>query len=177
MKKNSVKVAAEMDVVDRIIDGWHRQMKDFDDLPLRVFGRMTRVNRLLELNLKSFFESRGLSISDYDLLASLYRRGAPYRAKPSDIAKNSLLTSAGVTLRVDRLVEGKYAERFHDKVDRRIVQVGLTAEGLKLIKSLATVHTKRERKMVEILSVDERRTLEKAFRKLESYLINSDWPQ
>jgi DNA-binding MarR family transcriptional regulator len=82
-----------------------------------------------------------------------------------------------VTLRVDRLVEGKYAERFHDKVDRRIVQVGLTAEGLKLIKSLATVHTKRERKMVEILSVDERRTLEKAFRKLESYLINSDWPQ
>jgi DNA-binding MarR family transcriptional regulator len=55
--------------------------------------------------------------------------------------------------------------------------VGLTAEGLKLIKSLATVHTKRERKMVEILSVDERRTLEKAFRKLESYLINSDWPQ
>lgn len=86
------------------------------------------------------------------------------------------MTSAGVTLRVDRLVEAKYVERFHDKLDRRIVQVGLTNQGLKLIKSLAVVHTKRERRMLEILSSDERQILESAFRKLENYLLIPDWP-
>ena len=169
-------VVSNVDAVDRIVDGWRRQLKGFDDLPLRVFGRMNRVSRLLELNLKTFFESHGISISDYDLLAALYRRGTPYRAKPSEIAKTSLLTSAGVTLRVDRLVEAKYVERFHDKLDRRIVQVGLTNQGLKLIKSLAVVHTKRERRMLEILSSDERQILESAFRKLENYLLIPDWP-
>lgn len=164
------------DAVDRIIDGWRRQFKSFDDLPLRVFGRMNRVSRLLELNLKNFFEFHGITISDYDLLAALYRRGEPYKAKPSEIAKTSLLTSAGVTLRVDRLVEAKFVKRFHDNLDRRIVQVGLTDEGLKLIRSLAVVHTKRERKMLEILSSDEKLILESAFRKLENYLLTPGWP-
>lgn len=47
-------VVSNVDAVDRIVDGWRRQLKGFDDLPLRVFGRMNRVSRLLELNLKTF---------------------------------------------------------------------------------------------------------------------------
>lgn len=39
----------------------------------------------------------GLSYSDYDVIATLRRAGAPYELTPTELSKRVLLTSGGLT--------------------------------------------------------------------------------
>lgn len=164
------------DAVDRIVDGWVRQVPDFDSGPIQVFGRLNRVARLLDNNLRVFFQEHGLGIADYDLMAALFRMGPPYMAKPSSIARASLLTSAGVTLRVDRMVKTGMVKRVSNLDDRRSVYVQLTDEGIDVVERVALLNRKRQRRMLDTLTPDEAAMLESVFRKLEQSLVIPGWP-
>lgn len=164
------------DAVDRIVEGWVRQVPDFDSGPIQVFGRLNRVARLLDNNLRSFFQSHGLGIGDYDLMAALFRMGPPYMARPSSIARTSLLTSAGVTLRVDRMVKMGMVKRVNDLDDRRSVYVQLTDEGADVVSRVALLNRERQRRMLDSLTPAETATLESVFRKLEQSLVIPGWP-
>ena len=164
------------DAVDRIVEGWNRQVSDFDSGPLQVFGRLNRVVRLLDNNLRVFFQEHGLGIADYDLMAALFRMGPPYMAKPSSIARTSLLTSAGVTLRVDRMVKTGMVKRVNDLDDRRSVYVQLTDVGVDLVSRVALLNRERQRRMLDSLSTEEASVLEVVFRKLEQSLLRPGWP-
>lgn len=166
----------ERDVVDRTIEAWARQVPDFDPRPTQVFDRLQRVARLLDNNMGSFFHEHGIGVSDYGLMASLFRFGPPYMAKPSEIARASLLTPAGVTLRVDRLVKMSMVQRVKDPDDRRSVDVQLTDQGLVVVKRVALLSLERQRRMLNSLSVEEASVLETAFRKLERSLGILGWP-
>lgn len=166
----------EEDAVDRIIKGWSRQVPGFDPGPLQVFGRLNRVARLLDNNLRAFFQEHGLGIADYDLMAALFRVGPPYMAKPSSLARSSLLTSAGITLRVDRIVKTGMVERIHDLDDRRSVYVQLTDQGLDLVSRIALLNRERQRRMLDSLTSAEAAVLEDVFRKLERRLLRPGWP-
>lgn len=166
----------ERDAVDRIVDGWIRQVPDFDAGPIQVFGRLNRVARLLDNNLRAFFQEHALGIADYDLMAALFRMGPPYMAKPSSIARSSLLTSAGVTLRVDRVVKMGLVRRVDDLDDRRSVYVQLTDEGVNMVSEVALLNRERQRRMLESLTPEESKVLEEAFRKLEQSLVIPGWP-
>lgn len=164
------------DAVDRIVDGWVRQVPDFDSGPIQVFGRLNRVARLLDNNLRLFFQEHGLGIADYDLMAALFRMGPPYMAKPSSIARTSLLTSAGITLRVDRMVKTGMVKRVDNLDDRRSVYVQLTDEGIDVVSRVALLNRERQRRMLDTLTPDEAVMLESVFRKLEQSLIVPGWP-
>lgn len=164
------------DAVDRIVEGWVRQVPDFDSGPLQVFGRLNRVARLLDNNLRSFFQAHGLGIGDYDLMAALFRMGHPYMARPSSIARTSLLTSAGVTLRVDRMVKMGMVKRVNDLDDRRSVYVQLTDEGADVVSRVALLNRERQRRMLNSLTAEESAILESVFRKLEQSLVIPGWP-
>lgn len=165
-----------VDAVDRIVEGWVRQVPDFDSGPIQVFGRLNRVARLLDNNLRSFFQSHGLGIGDYDLMAALFRMGSPYMARPSSIARSSLLTSAGVTLRVDRMVKMGMVKRVNDLDDRRSVYVQLTDEGVDVVSRVALINRERQRRMLDSLTPEESAVLESVFRKLEQSLVIPGWP-
>lgn len=166
----------DRDAVDRIVEGWVRQVPDFDSGPIQVFGRLNRVARLLDNNLRTFFQDHGLGIADYDLMAALFRMGPPYMAKPSAIARTSLLTSAGVTLRVDRMVKMNMVQRVNDLDDRRSVYVQLTDQGVDVVSRVALLNRERQRRMLNSLSAEEAAVLETAFRKLEHSLVIPGWP-
>jgi DNA-binding MarR family transcriptional regulator len=166
----------DRDAVDRIVEGWNRQVPDFDSGPLQVFGRLNRVARLLDNNLRVFFQEHGLGIADYDLMAALFRMGPPYMAKPSSIARSSLLTSAGVTLRVDRMVKTGMVKRVNDLDDRRSVYVQLTDQGVDVVSRVALLNRERQRRMLDSLSAEDAAVLEDVFRKLEQSLLRPGWP-
>jgi DNA-binding MarR family transcriptional regulator len=168
--------SSDSDAVDRIVEGWTRQVPNFDSGPIQVFGRLGRVARLLDNNLRVFFQQHGLGVADYDLMAALFRMGPPYQAKPSSIARSSLLTSAGVTLRVDRLVDNGMVERHQDFDDRRSVYLRLTSNGADVVRRVAQVNRERQRRMLKSLSLEEAIILEQAFRKLEQLLLRPGWP-
>ena len=175
-KRHAPTSQVEEDAVDRIAKGWSGQVPDFDPGPLQVFGRLNRVARLLDNNLRAFFQEHGLGIADYDLMAALFRVGPPYMAKPSSLARSSLLTSAGITLRVDRMVKTGMVERIRDLNDRRSVYVQLTDQGLELVSRVALLNRERQRRMLDSLTSADAAVLEDVFRKLERRLLRPGWP-
>jgi DNA-binding MarR family transcriptional regulator len=75
----------------------------------------------------------GLGRSDFDVLAALRRSGAPYTLSPRLLSSTLMLTTGGMTGRLDKLERTGLVRRSPDPHDRRGLQVTLTDEGLRLI--------------------------------------------
>ena len=54
------------DAVDEMMAQWRRIRPDLDPSPMGVFGRVARLNRLLERELKQYFERHGLEFWEFD---------------------------------------------------------------------------------------------------------------
>ena len=118
-----------MDEVDRILAAWQREAPGLDVAPLRVFSRVTRLSRHLDLARKDAFATQGLEVWEFDVLAALRRSGVPYELSPGTLIHETLSTSGTMTNRIDRLEARGMVERLPDPRDRRGVRVRLTADG------------------------------------------------
>ena len=77
-----------------------------------------------------------------------------------------MLSSGGMTNRIDRLEAAGLIERQKHPSDRRGVLVALTPKGLALIEQLVLLHVENERRMLSSLSADEQRQLDRLLAKL-----------
>jgi DNA-binding MarR family transcriptional regulator len=80
--------------------------------------------------------------------------------------RSTMLSSAGMTKRLDRLVEAGLVERRPDPDDRRGTQVRLTAAGRTAIDDALPVHVANEEQLLAPLSDAEQRTLGRLLAKL-----------
>jgi DNA-binding MarR family transcriptional regulator len=78
----------------------------------------------------------------------------------------TMLSSGGMTKRLDRLVERGLVERRPDPDDRRGTRVRLTARGLELIDAALPLHAANEERLLSALGARERRELDRLLRKL-----------
>ena len=121
------------DHIDRIVAQWRRERPDVDVTALGILGRLFRIASLAETELAHGLAPHGLQPGWFDLLAALRRAGVPYELNPTDLMAATMLTSGGVTKRLDRLAEAGLIERRPDPSDRRGTLVGLTPAGRKTI--------------------------------------------
>jgi DNA-binding MarR family transcriptional regulator len=77
-----------------------------------------------------------------------------------------MLSSGGMTKRLDRLVEAGLVMRSPDPADRRGTLVGLTKRGRDVVDAALLDHLANEERLVRPLTATERRTLDKLLRKL-----------
>jgi DNA-binding MarR family transcriptional regulator len=148
------------DAVDRILEQWYRERPDAaDDLwPMGLVGRVQRLDRVLERELKAFYAERGLELWEADVLLTLRRAGAPYALTPGGLLKASMITSGAMTNRIDRLEAKGLVERRPGAEDRRSVRVQLTPRALELIDGFFAAHLANEARLFAALT-DEERTL------------------
>ena len=92
-----------------------------------------------------------LSEAEFDLLASLRRAGAPYALPAGELATHTMVTTGGLTKRVDRLIERGLVERGDVDVDRRRRLIRLTPEGITLIDAAFTAHLANEHRLVALI--------------------------
>ncbi|EIZ79136.1 MarR transcriptional regulator [Novosphingobium sp. Rr 2-17] len=117
-------------------------------------------------------EAQAASISDLgasgiDILAALASRGAPFRAKPGELAVWSGVTGAAITTRVDRLERRGMVERTVDPKDRRIRWINLTDAGNDVLHRQAVELTTQPLFLnIQSLSEKEASTLCAILRKL-----------
>lgn len=137
------------DAVDQMMDQWRQARPDLDPSPMGVFGRISRLNRLLERELKKFFDLYGLEFPEFDVLATLYRAGDGGSLKASALLKASMVTSGAITNRIDRLERKGLVVRRTDSSDRRCVWVSLTPEGRALIDEMIPGHFANEQRVLE----------------------------
>ena len=118
------------DRVDSIIREWHERRPELDFSPLEIVVRVIRASHLLQDRLDRIAEAYGLShTGDLDVLTDLDRAGPPHQRTPSELAEALLLTTGGMTVRLNRLQRAGLIERLPNPRDGRGVLVRLTPIG------------------------------------------------
>jgi len=157
------------DPVDAIIAQWAEVRPELDVSAMAVFGRLHRSFLLYRSQISEVFEAYGTNEAGFDVLASL-RRAPDFTRTAGELAVQTLVTTGGLTLRVDRLQQAGLVERRRDDVDARVVYVTLTDEGKKLIDTVADIHFANEVRMLQGLTKTQRETLARLLGLLESSL-------
>ena len=93
----------EPDHVDRIVAEWRRERPDLDVAPQGILGRLHRVAGQLTRELVTVFERHGLTEGEFDVLCALRRVGEPFARQPAELARHTMITTGGLTKRLDRL--------------------------------------------------------------------------
>ena len=118
------------DSVAHLLSDWRRERPDLDTWSIAILARVLRLSAQLTQRSSAWLDELGLTWEAFSLIVTLRRQGAPYALRPTDILRESLLTSGAVTNRIDRVVKLGLAERIPDPDDRRAIIVRLTADGV-----------------------------------------------
>ncbi|MFF3578338.1 MarR family winged helix-turn-helix transcriptional regulator [Streptomyces mirabilis] len=121
------------DPVDAIIEQWATVRPDLDTAAMEVFGRVFRLARAMGDRMEKAYAPYGISRGEFDVLATLRRSDAPYTLSPRQLSATLMLTTGGMTGRLDKLERAGLLRRSPDPHDRRGLQVTLTDKGLRLI--------------------------------------------
>jgi DNA-binding MarR family transcriptional regulator len=156
----------EKDGVDLILEQWQRERPELDHSPIGVVGRVSRLARELEARLEPVYREHGLEPGWHDVLATLRRSGPPFRLRASEFSGALMLTSSGITKRLDRLEQAGLIKRDPDPHDRRGVLITLTPAGIELIDNVTEAHMANEARLLSALSEAERDRLAALLRKL-----------
>ncbi len=154
------------DHVDRVLEQWGRQRPDLDVSPMAVIGRLKRLSRLIDAELRRTFSAYGLDAASFDVLATLRRSEPPHRLTPAELMRAAMVTSGAITQRLDRLEERGLVTRTPSASDGRVVHVALTDEGRALIDRTLPAHVDNEDRLLAALTAAERDTLADALRNL-----------
>lgn len=97
--------------------------------------RLARIALHINTEAEAMFARFGISHGGFQVLASLYRAGPPYRRSPSRVARGLMLSGAGLSGRMNLLERGGLLKRDRDRDDRRAVVVELTPTGRRLVRA------------------------------------------
>ena len=147
------------DAVDAIIDQWRRECPNLEPAPMGVFGRVTRINALAGDEIERVFRRHGLTGADFDVLAALRRAGPPYRLTPTAMSRSMMVSSGGMTKRLNRLETRGLVSRVPAPGDRRSTLVELTDSGRELLDATVGEHLANEDRLLAALSPADRDAL------------------
>lgn len=157
----------EHDDIDRVERDWRRERPDIDVGSIGIVSRIWRIGRHLEQQRKAQLAAFGSDRGTVDVLAMLRRAGPPYRRSAGELTRSALITSGGVSQRLDKLEKAGLVTRHVDVEDRRRVDVELTAAGVQLIDSvLADLMEHDARVLAGALTAPEQDRLRQLLRKL-----------
>lgn len=149
-----------MDRAQIAVEQWRRELPDVDLLPMEVLGRLAEAAHLVGRNhLEPLFAEFGLQRGEFDVLATLRRSGKPYALTPTQLYAATMVSSGGMTNRLDRLERAGLIERGPNPDDRRGTLVAISPQGLDLIDRAVPAHLKNEEAVVSSLSAEERAQL------------------
>ncbi|NRQ35040.1 MarR family transcriptional regulator [Nonomuraea sp. NN258] len=144
------------DSVSAVLEQWRRERPDIDFWPIGVVGRIMRLSRMWDKEIKDFLAGHGLEPGEFDVLSTLRRSGAPYELTAGTFLKTSLVTTGAITLRVDKMHDKGLVVRTRDENDRRSVRIRLTDHGLEVIDRVLPLHIANEARLLEALGPEER---------------------
>ncbi|HWM21404.1 MAG TPA: MarR family transcriptional regulator [Ilumatobacteraceae bacterium] len=122
------------DHVDGVVATWRTSHPDWDFTGMALFGRVSRIERLLEVRRLDVLRPDGLATADIDVLASLWRN--PDGQRPRDLRRTMMVGSGTLTPRLDRLEAAGWIQRSPDPDDLRGRVLTLTDDGRRQVPQL-----------------------------------------
>jgi len=122
------------DHVDGVVATWSKAHPDWDLTGMALLGRVSRIERLLEVRRLEVLRPDELTTADIDVLASLWRNPAGQR--PRDLRRTMMVGSGTLTPRLDRLEANGWIQRQQDPDDLRGRLLTLTDTGRRKVPQL-----------------------------------------
>lgn len=166
MDASTAPLVEARDAVDEILGQWARVRPELDVSAMEVFGRLHRSFLLYRLGIIGRFNEVGTTEPGFDVLATLRRCGPGQRISAGELARQTLVTTGGLSLRLKRLEREGYLRRERDPDDQRMVWVELTEAGRELVDRAAEAHFENLTHMLEGLTPDERHDLARLLSRL-----------
>jgi DNA-binding MarR family transcriptional regulator len=117
-------------------------------------------------HMNPLFAEAGLQPGEFDVLATLRRSGEPYMLSPTHLYETVMISSGGMTNRLDRLERAGLVERRPDPNDRRGKLIALTDAGKRVIDETIDRHVANEERILSALTPAEQKKLNALLRKL-----------
>ena len=156
-----------MDRAGMAIEQWARERPDLPSLPMAVFGRLSDASeRVLRDHMNPLFADAGLQPGEFDVLATLRRSGKPFMLSPTKLYEALMISSGGMTNRIDRLERAGFVERRPDPEDRRGKLIALTGVGMRVIDETIGRHVANEERLLSVLTPAEQNKLNELLEKL-----------
>ncbi|MCW4456879.1 MarR family winged helix-turn-helix transcriptional regulator [Microbacterium sp. MPKO10] len=149
-----------MDSVDTIIAQWNAVKPGLDVSAMGIIGRISRLEREHDAQMRQVFDRHNLLRGEFDILATLVRadpHGDGLTA--GQLTAQTMVTSGAITNRLDRLVAKGYVTREVDPENRRSIRVELTREGRAVVDAALVDHVANEERMLQSLSSSQRASL------------------
>lgn len=119
-------------IVSTTVSTWQEQRPDLDFSSMHTVLRLgTAMKLVVELSERAL-APLGVSLGEFDVLATLRRHGSRASLTPSQVAELTMISPSGLTNRLARLEKAGYVARTMDPNDRRRFLATLTARGAKV---------------------------------------------
>ncbi|MDG9730645.1 MarR family transcriptional regulator [Ignatzschineria sp. RMDPL8A] len=153
------------DFVDRLLIDWYRHYDEADLKGARITARLVRLESFYSKRVDQNLAHFDITIGEFDVLAAL-KRSKEGRLTPGALLVDTLVSSGGMTNRINRLEKRGFITRNPDPDDRRVVLVELTEAGEAMLKQAAPAHFAVERSFSETLTDEEQDILIRLLKKL-----------
>jgi DNA-binding MarR family transcriptional regulator len=134
--------------------------------PYQVTARISRIGLHIARRQEEAFGRLGLNRGEVGVLGALRFAGPRQQLSPTRLFKGLMLSSAGITSRLDRLERRGYVKRSRDPDDRRGVLVELTAAGREVLDQAVSANTGGEKELLAGLTRQEQKALAGLLKKL-----------
>jgi DNA-binding MarR family transcriptional regulator len=158
-------MAQGKDWADDLLESWSSLQPDFDVRAYQVTSRVARLALHIARHQEEVFGRFGLNRGDVGVLSAL-RIAEDNRLSPTQLFKGLMLSSAGITSRLDRLEKRGMVRRERHPNDRRGVLVELTDEGRSMLEQAVHANTDAERELLAGLDAAEAQELGQLLKKM-----------
>ncbi|MEU0657853.1 MarR family transcriptional regulator [Streptomyces lavendulocolor] len=146
---------APQDPVDAITAQWAVVRPDLETVPMAVFGRIYRLSSAIGARMDKAYARFGIARGEFDVLGTLRRSGEPYTLSPRELSATLMLTTGGMTGRLDKLERAGLLSRSPDPHDRRGLRVTLSDRGRELVDEAVAAGLAVQREALESALDDE----------------------
>lgn len=156
-----------MDRASTAVEQWRKEMPGLDLLAMEIIGRLSEASLILRRDwLEPLFAEFGVQAGEFDVLATLRRAGVPYALTPTTLFESAMISSGGMTNRLDRLENSGWIKRSPNPNDRRGTLVSLTDEGVALLNKMVPAHLANEQDAINSMSPEEQAQLNQLLMKM-----------
>src|SRR5712691_7804803 len=132
---------AQKDWTDALLEDFAGARPRQDMEPYEVTARLSRIALHVARVQEESFGKYGLNRGEVGVLAALRFAGPKQQLSPTSLFKGLMLSSAGITSRLDRLERRGYVKRTRHPNDRRGVIVELTEAGRQVLEQAVAANT------------------------------------
>jgi DNA-binding MarR family transcriptional regulator len=158
----------EHDWIDEVVERWSELQPGLPVDVYQVTGRISRIAARIAQREDEVFGRYGLTRGDVGVLSALRTSPPPHTLSPTQLLRGLMLSSAGMTKRLDHLEQRALVKREPDPKDRRGVTIELTDRGRRLVARAIAENTKNEATLLAGLSGKERQMLGDLLRRVLS---------